>query len=122
MALLAMALRALTPAGYMLAPAQFDGRIVAVTLCTDHGPVDTIIDRTTGLPADQQGGDAPSGETAAAPCVFAAAGAPLAPEAPALPNRVRSASLALAAPLAPAPRAARLAAPPPWATGPPLSA
>ena len=47
LALLAMAVRALVPAGYMLAPEQ-NGRTSIVTLCTGHGLVDVVVDHGAG--------------------------------------------------------------------------
>ena len=48
MALLAMALRALIPAGYMLAPENANGRFVALSLCSGHGQQDVVLDLATG--------------------------------------------------------------------------
>lgn len=124
-ALLAMVVRALVPAGYMFAPVH-DGRFIAITLCSGHGPAEGLIDLTTGAvveagaahknkaPTNPQGGDAP--------CVFAAAAALSTPEAsPALNVAFRAAPVELAVRAFVSPGRG-LAAPPPWATGPPLTA
>lgn len=125
-ALLAMAVRALVPAGYMFAPTQ-DHRFIAVTLCSGHGPAEVVMDLTTGAvvdPASTNQNDAPSknAPSADAPCVFAAAASLSAPEQPAsLPAIFRLASVDLPSASAIAPGRG-LAAPPPWSTGPPLTA
>lgn len=123
LATLAFALRAITPVGYMLAPAQ-DGRFLTVTLCSQHGAVDVVLDRQTGefvADADQKrhsDGDE-SQPSNIGPCVFAAS-ANLA-----LPTVAPAQLLKSTAPEAPPFSADRvfvgagLAAPPPWATGPP---
>jgi len=125
-ALLAIAARALVPAGYMFTPAQ-DGRFITVTLCSGHGAVDAVIDLSTGAivdPGSTNYNDAPSKKSpnADAPCVFAVAAALSAPEQPAsLPVvfRLPSVELPLTSAVAPG---RGLAAPPPWSTGPPLTA
>lgn len=125
-ALLAMVVRALVPAGYMFAQSQ-EHRFITVALCSGHGAAETVIDLTTGAvvdPGSTNRNDTPSKSwpSADAPCVFAAAGALSAPEQPAsLPVVFRLASVAL--PRASAVTPGRgLAAPPPWSTGPPLTA
>lgn len=109
LALLAMAVRALTPAGYMLAPGEIDGRFVAVTMCTGHGPVAT----------DERNRETPKKQDNAAPCVFAAAGAALAPTPDTPIETPRFASQEIAPHATQALGVGRMAAPPPWATGPP---
>ena len=122
MALLAMALRALIPAGYMLAPENANGRFVALSLCSGHGQQDVVLDLATGELVDANGGsDDPQDGGAAAPCVFAAVAPLAAPEAaPALIAAAPAQTQHLAAPRTEAGES-RLAAPPPWATGPPRS-
>lgn len=122
LALLAIAVRALVPAGYMLAPAQ-DGRFIAVQLCSEHGASEAVIDLNTGrlvdpddIPADNAPEKAPGAD---APCVFATAAAlGLAEPPPALP--VAFSVTAEGHPLFFSTAPGRgLAAPPPWSTGPP---
>lgn len=117
-----MLVRALVPAGYMFAPTT-DGRYITVTLCSGHGAVDAVVDIATGAIVD---GDASKGDTPAkargdTPCVFAAA-APLAdavtPQAIDAPNQTIIAARVRSASFAPG---RGLAAPPPWATGPPIT-
>ena len=50
-ALLAMVVRALIPAGYMFSPARH-GDLLAITLCSGHGAVEADIDLTTGAVVD----------------------------------------------------------------------
>lgn len=121
LALVAIAARALVPAGYMVGPSE-RGQLVSIVLCSGHA---AVLDLRAGrliepgqTPADKQNGPDRASD---APCVFAAAAQLATPEA---------------APEAPAPlfvvvaqdyqmRAITpgrgLAAPPPWATGPPLT-
>jgi hypothetical protein len=116
LALLAMSVRALVPAGFM--PAQQDGRFLSVVLCTGYGGVEAVLDLATGdVSKDAPAHDGSRDEET--PCVFAAA-APLAPPS--------ASSILISAPLvvgesdaAPAQLAFMpgLAAPPPWATAPP---
>jgi hypothetical protein len=122
LALLAMAVRAVVPAGFMLAPSH-NGDLLTVTLCSGHGPVEALMDLKTGAITPKDGDHTPKKSTAAdAPCVFAAV-APLA--TPAQPPTLIVHSVMVSV----APARARtmrpglgLAAPPPWATGPPLNA
>ncbi len=115
LALVAISVRALVPAGYMLAPsAHADG--VVVTICTAQGAVDVVLDPAGA--GHKQKNDTQQ-RNADAPCVFAGAAPLAAPDA----------AIALAAPavasasveyvfaqLAPG---RGLAAPPPPSTGPP---
>ncbi|MGE0742834.1 MAG: hypothetical protein AB7O98_15960 [Hyphomonadaceae bacterium] len=123
LALLAMAVRALIPAGYMLdAPAQ--GRFFTVTICSGHGDLDLVFDRQTGemISADdaqQRQQDGQNKTNDGGPCVFAAVAMLSAPESAPDVARVRHAIDApnsLARDIFPG---RGLAAPPPWATGPP---
>lgn len=120
LALLSITLRALVPAGYMLTPSA--ERFVTVTLCSAHGGVEVTLDRRTGeilpdKPAPKQTQIKDSG-----PCVFAAA-APLAPPM-AAPQLLQLRAHWFAAPLMAqfVTPGRGLAAPPPWATGPPQQA
>lgn len=120
-ALLAMVVRALIPAGYMFAPSQ-DGRFVSVVLCSGH---DAVLDMQTGAVLDA--GAAPSDNSptntprADGPCVFATM-APLAAPEPtaAIPAALRIVVAEAARALSAGPDLG-LAAPPPWATGPPTT-
>jgi hypothetical protein len=124
-ALLAMVVRALVPAGYMFAPTQ-DQRFITVTLCSSHGTGEAVIDLITGAVVDPDAAnhnDAPSNTPSAdGPCVFATVAALSAPDQPAsLPVVFRLASVEILHVSAVAPGRG-LAAPPPWSTGPPLTA
>lgn len=121
-ALLAIAVRAFLPAGFMLAPAQ-DGRFVSVVLCSGHTQTQMVMDLETGAILDADA--VPAGKSSDhrsqtdAPCAFAMA-AHLAP-----PETARALDVALAAHALEAERpfavlpGRGLAAPPPWSTGPP---
>lgn len=75
-ALLAMLVRAVVPAGFMLAEAQgVGGRYLTVTVCEGHGPAQ-VVDLDTGklidpdqIPSDADG----SKKQSPSPCVFAGA-------------------------------------------------
>jgi hypothetical protein len=119
-ALIAMAIRAAAPVGFMLSPGQ--DRWIVVTLCSGSGPTQMALNLDTG---EHRDGDAPApNENGAAlhhaPCVFAAA-ANLAPPDPAMevasPQFAFTDSVLVLSPLVGIGRG--LAAPPPWATGPP---
>jgi len=75
-ALIAMLVRAVVPAGYMLAQAETEGgRYLTVTMCRDHGGGIQVIDLDTGKPVDfsKLPGKAPDKPDAKhTPCVFAA--------------------------------------------------
>jgi hypothetical protein len=101
-------------------------RWVVVTLCSGAGPMQMALNLDTGeqrLGGDQPAEDEPSQPTVHAPCVFAAAVA-VAPPRELLSAPVPRHGFVLAAQAFPASVAIGngLAAPPPWATGPPLSA
>jgi hypothetical protein len=122
LALLAMTLRGLLPAGYMVSPAR-SGELAAITLCTAGGEVIELRDRRTGdivKPGETPTAPAP-GEHGDGHCVFAAMAWVATPAVAPLIQ-------AFAAPQTAAPQAftARpgqgLAAPPPWSTGPPQTA
>ena len=124
-ALLAITVRALVPAGYMFTPAQ-DGRFITVTLCSAHGATEAVIDLNTGAVVDPDSttqDDPPANAPSAdAPCVFAASASLVAPEQLAsLPVAFSVASVELPRTIEVAPGRG-LAAPPPWSTGPPITA
>ncbi len=122
-ALLALCVRVLAPPGYMIASGGASGRAITITICSDFGMRQAVLDLGTGDVVDvnapgERNDNAPTND---APCVFAAVAALASPVA-----------LSLAAPVVPAiPLELRriasvapgrgLAAPPPWPTGPPLS-
>lgn len=112
LAFIAIALRAVTPAGFMLAPA---GGQMTVVLCTAQGPELITLD----LGDHKPGKDGPKHDKGEAPCVFAAAAHLVSPERAPI-----AAPLGLAYLVAPlwarhAQPGRGLAAPPPWSTGPP---
>lgn len=123
LALLAMAIRAAVPAGFMLAPDQ--DRWVVVTLCSGPGPMPLALNLDTG---EQREGALPTGDQedagdAHGVCVFAAAGALSPPAATAELSRPALAAASRAPAVFPFVTIGRgLAAPPPWATGPPILA
>jgi hypothetical protein len=119
-ALIAMAIRAAVPVGFMLAPDH--DRWVVMTLCSGSGPMQMALNLDTG---EHRDGSAPTdgekgGAAHHAPCVFAAA-TNLAPPDPLFEVAHRPATIADSAPaLSGSVAIGRgLAAPPPWATGPP---
>ena len=124
-ALLAMVVRALVPAGYMVAAAD-DGRFLTITLCSSHGGREAVLDLKTGAlldadaaPDDQAPADAPKSDT---PCVFATAAAlsaPQTPEAFVAPFQIASVDQPQTRAAAPG---RGLVAPPFWSKGPPAAA
>jgi hypothetical protein len=119
LAMLALALKVVLPAGVMIDPAAARAGQMVVVLCSGDGPVTAMVGPDGAL-IDADPGDAPPSSGHDHPCVFAATPAP---PPPAL-------GAALAAPLgvvmkAPVPSAVvlapglGLAAPPPPATAPP---
>jgi|CXWL01.1.fsa_nt_gi hypothetical protein len=123
LAFMAIAVRAIVPAGYMLAADSEPGRFVTVTLCSTHGSVDAVLDRETGDIIDA--GDqpsTPSDNPDTSPCVFAAAAHLAAPEHAPAAISVAFAREALRFNAVEARPGLGLAAPPPFSTGPPLKA
>jgi len=124
LALLAIAVRAPLPAGFMLA-ATPHGELTAVAFCVEHHAIEPVFGRNDAapldgdrdIPADQPGDDP---HHAAAPCIFSWIAA-LGPHEQDLSTPI-GVSRDHADRHAPAQFAVRqgLAAPPPWATGPPL--
>lgn len=122
--LLAMAVRALIPDGYMLAPARAPSATFVLTICTGHGPLDAVFDPQSGeihhrdsTPKDDPASPDPSKDK---PCTFAAMAhlAPLqATIGLALPEWIETHATRIAIGIIPG---RGLAAPPPWSTGPPL--
>jgi hypothetical protein len=120
LALIATAIRAAVPVGFMLTPDQ--DRWVVVTMCSGSSPVQMALNLDTG---EHRDGEAPAqNEDGAAvqhaPCVFAAASNLTPPDAGVKVIRPQIAftdSVPVMSPLVGIGRG--LAAPPPWATGPP---
>jgi hypothetical protein len=120
-----MLVRAIVPAGFMLAEAQgAEGRYLTVTICDGH-MAPQVVDLDTGKLVDSSKPN-PAGKTdkpdksAAPPCMFAAA-APLAPPvyaiAPAVFVDAHRIVFVVRSDLRPG---LGIAAPPPPATGPPI--
>lgn len=121
-ALLAMVVRAIVPAGYMLAPQQ-DGRFIEIVRCSGHNGQSIFFDQSTGQIVDadtvQKNKPPANPQDGGGPCVFAAMAAITVPEmAPAILAPYRYASLATSRGYVVTPGRG-LAAPPPWSTGPP---
>lgn len=119
-ALLAILVRAIVPAGYMLAEADTpDGRYLVVQMCDGHGAAQ-VVDLDTGklLDASKLPGKS-DGKSNNAPCVFAVtapmASPPVAAE-PVVFQRAFAADFVVALAVAPG---RGIAAPPPPSTGPP---
>jgi hypothetical protein len=128
LALLAVLVRAMIPAGYMVGPSRTGDGTTVIMLCTEQGYVASRVDLATGTVLT--GAETPSGKPDApakspgdhAPCVFAAAATLASPEAAVaiqLPVQVETATWANTAVVTPG---RGLAAPPPWPTGPPATA
>ncbi len=120
-ALLALAVRALVPAGYMVAPTQ-NGRFLTVALCSGQPQAHAVIDLASGAVLDADADDsapAPGDRSADAPCVFAAAGPSSAATMDASIAALSRAPLRIAAIHDAVAPGRGLAAPPPWSTGPP---
>lgn len=122
-ALLAMLVRAIVPAGYMLATAETaHGRYLTVTICEARDNATQVLDLKTGRLVDPSSVPAKHPDKVEhAPCVFAMA-APMAPPA----ASIQPATFVRVETVAPArPRDVRpgegIAAPPPPSTGPPVS-
>ena len=120
LAFIAIAVRALIPSGYMVGSAD-DGRILPIVLCSGH---EAFLDLSTGqlvedgAPVEDDG----RSKRTSAPCVFAVSVHFATPEAAVEPALAQDYSED-APDIRPVSVPGRgLAAPPPWATGPPLTA
>jgi hypothetical protein len=120
-ALLALAVRAFVPAGYMLASAATpDGRYLVVQLCDDHRAVQQVIDLDTGKQVDPSSLPAKKSGDKTQQCVFSGAphmGTPVSPAEPAIFSVNAEPSGFIAVFLRPG---RGIAAPPPPSTGPPI--
>ena len=119
-ALLAMLVRAIVPAGYMLAEADTpNGRYLVVQMCDGHGAAQ-VVDLDTGelLDASKLPGKSDS-KTSGTPCVFATSAPMASPVAAAesiVFQREFAADFVVVLSVAPG---RGIAAPPPPSTGPP---
>lgn len=120
-ALLALFMRALIPAGYMLAEADTgNGRFVTLQACDGHGGVATLLNLDTGeqIPLDDLP-KKPKDDGAKTPCVFSAAPAILAPMALVQPVEFLADAGIVFTPAQDVRPGLGLPAPPPPSTGPP---
>jgi hypothetical protein len=120
-ALLAMLVRALVPAGYMLAEADTpNGRYLVVQMCESHAAAPQVFDLDTGQLVEASNLPAkPGGKSDNSACVFALSASMASPPAAVEPVVFRT---AFAADLVVAPvvfPGRGIAAPPPPSTGPP---
>ncbi len=123
-ALLAMLVRAVVPAGYMLAEAETaQGRYLTVQLCEGHsrGSVARVIDLDTGKQVNAPETGKTGGKDRPAPCVFAAAPAAAMPVAIAEPAGFAASYDIDFAVVSDARPGRGMSAPPPPSTGPPTS-
>lgn len=123
-ALLAILVRAVVPAGYMLATAETpEGRYLTVTLCEGHDGPQQVIDLDTGLPVDpsvlDKSDDGQTPAPDAPPCVFAAAAHLAQPLDMGEPVVFVAAERAVFAAVRDIRPGRGIAAPPPPSTGPP---
>lgn len=121
-ALLAMVVRAIVPAGYMLAPQQ-DGRFIEIVRCSGHNGQNIFFDQDTGQIVDadtvEKNKRPANPQSDGGPCVFAAMATMAPPEtAAAIFAPYHYVSLATSPSYVITPGRG-LAAPPPWSTGPP---
>ncbi len=120
-ALLALFMRAILPAGYMLAEADTGGgRYVTVQVCDAHASAPTLLNLDTGqqvLLADlpKKVNDDPT----KSPCVFAAPSVMIEPQAIAEPVEFLAQASVVFAAVADLRPGRGIAAPPPPSTGPP---
>jgi len=122
-ALLALLVRAVMPAGYMIAAADTPhGRYLTVALCGDHQGQSQVIDLDTGKlidASDVPGGTPKDKSSTHQPCVFASAphfAVAATPVGPIVFQVVHQVHFAATANLRPG---LGIAAPPPPSTGPP---
>jgi hypothetical protein len=116
-----MIVRALVPAGYMLAEADTpDGRYLVLQMCDNHGAATQVVDLDTGQLVDPSDLPSQSGEKSnSSPCVFAMSAPMASPPVGAEPIvflHAFTANFVFALAVAPG---RGIAAPPPPSTGPP---
>ena len=122
LALLAMLVRAIIPAGYMIAHADAgSGRYLTVEMCDGHSSQTQVIDLDTGDTVDPSKISKTTGkaDNTSSPCVFAgviAMAAPLSPAEPVEFLATHQVDFAFVRDLRPG---RGIAAPPPPSTGPP---
>lgn len=120
LALLAMLVRAIIPAGYMIAQADTgSGRYLTVEMCDGHNAQAQVIDLDTGKTVDLSKLPKSDKTDASSPCVFAAVVAMAPPLSAAEPIEFLTAhqvDFAVVRDLRPG---RGIAAPPPPSTGPP---
>ncbi len=123
-ALLAVLVRAVVPAGYMLATAETpEGRYLTVMLCEGHEGPQQVIDLDTGLPVDpsvldtRDDGREPASD--APPCVFAGAAHLAQPVDAGEPVEFAASEQVVFAAVRDVRPGRGIAAPPPPSTGPP---
>ena len=124
LALLAVLVRVVVPAGFMAAaPGQVAAGAIPIVLCTGQGQVYAFLTEDGDIIAADEGAPSPGdGEGAAShgDCVFAHAGSAIAPADPVVsPVAQRPAEMARAAVVRDLVPGRGLAAPPPPATAPP---
>lgn len=117
LAFMAVAIRAIVPAGYMLG--ADDGRYVSVMLCSSTGWVEALVHRDTGAVVDPDERPAPQQTSHDTPCAFATAAPLAAPESAPQIATAHVATIETQSFLRDARPGLGLAAPPPWSTGPP---
>jgi hypothetical protein len=116
LALIGLGLRMAAPTGFMLAPVA--GQLTVV-LCTGHGPQTAVLDLGPAKP-DQH---APKGDGKTdAPCVFAVAAHAASPAQAPIAAPAALACVRAPSRIVQVQPGCGLAAPPPWATGPPAFA
>ena len=120
LALLALLVRALVPAGYMVAEAgTAEGRYLVVQMCDGHTGAAQAIDLDTGKVVDPSKSPDTSGGQADTPCVFAMAAVVSLPPLAAKPVLLRHAVPVELKSVSDVQPGRGIAAPPPPATGPP---
>lgn len=124
-ALLTLLVRAVVPAGYMLATAETpDGRYLTVTLCEGHDGPQQVIDLDTGLPVDpsvlDKVDDGKTPTPAGPPCVFAAVAHLAQPVDASEPVEFAASEHVVFAVVRDVRPGRGIAAPPPPSTGPPV--
>jgi hypothetical protein len=122
-ALVAMLVRAMVPAGYMLAHADTgSGRYLTITMCIEHGGAPQVIDLDTGKSVDPSKLPAKSkGDRNQPPCVFAASAHVAPPVSFIQPVEFAAEHVVEFGAVIDVRPGRGIAAPPPPATGPPTA-